>query len=187
MRFVALDFETAEYARDSACELALVRIEDGRVTGEDAFLIRPPSRRFVFTSLHGIDWAMVADAPSFAEVMPRIDALCEGVDFLAAHNAGFDRSVMAACCARYAIPAPAAPYLCTVKLARAVWNIYPTKLDNVCDALEIGLERHHRAGFDAQACAEIVTKAVAKVGPDRFAERYAPAATLAPRRAAPKR
>ena len=45
LTFVALDFETASFARDSACEIGLVRVEDGRVTAEETRFIRPPSRQ----------------------------------------------------------------------------------------------------------------------------------------------
>jgi DNA polymerase III subunit epsilon len=172
LTFVALDFETASFARDSACEIGLVRVEDGRVTAEETRFIRPPSKQFNFTYLHGIDWEMVKDAPSFGELMPEISRLFEGADFLAAHYAPFDKGVMANTCARYRLPPPPQPYVCTVRLARAVWNIHPTKLNNVCDALGLELGRHHRAGHDALACAGIVMKGIAEIGENAFRARH---------------
>jgi DNA polymerase III subunit epsilon len=174
LSFVALDFETASYSRHSACEIGLARVEGGKVTAQVSWFIRPPERRFNFTYLHGIDWEMVKDAPDFSGVMPDIERFIDGADFLAAHNASFDRSVMRAACAYYGLSLPAQPYLCTVNLARRVWNIFPTKLDDVCGALKIGLERHHRAGFDALACAEIVRKALEKIGEPDFRTGYLP-------------
>ena len=56
------------------------------------------------------------------------------MEFLAAHNASFDRSVLLACCARYRLRAPRTPFTCTVQLARAQWGIYPTTLPDVCDS-----------------------------------------------------
>ena len=47
--FVALDFETADYERDSACSVALVRVEGRRIVRRQHFLIRPPRQTFVFT------------------------------------------------------------------------------------------------------------------------------------------
>jgi DNA polymerase-3 subunit epsilon len=172
LTFVALDFETATVARDSACEIGLVRVENGAVTAKECWFIRPPSKAFQFTYLHGIDWKMVKDAPTFAELMPRMNALIEGADFLAAHYAPFDRGVMSGTCDRYDLAPPRQPYLCTVRLARAVWNINPTKLNNVCEALGIDLGRHHRASFDAQACAEIVIKGIEKIGEATFRARH---------------
>ncbi len=172
LTFVALDFETATNARDSACELAMVRVEDGRIAAEASSLIRPPTPEFRFTWLHGIDWSTVETAPTFADVLPKVHALCAGADFLAAHYAPFDKGVMAAAAARYGLAPPPQPYVCTMRLSRAVWNIRPTKLDDVCNALGISLERHHRAGCDARACAEIVIKGLNEIGEDAFRTRY---------------
>lgn len=158
--FTAIDFETADAYRDSACAIALVRVEQGRVVAREARLLRPPRQRFAFTHIHGITWAQVAGAPTFAQAWPLLAPLVQGVDFLAAHNASFDRSVLAACCAAAGLPPPPVPFRCTVKLARDTWNIRPTKLPNVCARLGIPL-RHHDALSDAEACASIVLHALA--------------------------
>ena len=156
--FVALDFETADDGRDSACALALVRVEGGRIARREARLIRPPRRQFRFTYIHGITWPMVASEPCFGELWPSLAPLLDGAGQLFAHNASFDRSVLRACCASAGIEPPALPFACTVKLARERWGIYPTKLPDVCQALGIPL-RHHDAASDAEACARIVLAA----------------------------
>ena len=46
MNFVAIDFETADYQRDSACAVALVRVESGKIVAREHRLIRPPRRTF---------------------------------------------------------------------------------------------------------------------------------------------
>jgi hypothetical protein len=48
--FVALDFETADQGRDSACSIALVRVERQVIVHREHHLIRPPRRNFAFTS-----------------------------------------------------------------------------------------------------------------------------------------
>jgi DNA polymerase III subunit epsilon len=156
--FVALDFETADYPRDSACALGLVRVENHRIIERAYYLIRPPRKRFVFTYLHGITWEDVAGQPTFAELWPSLTPILAGVDFLAAHNASFDRSVLQKCCETAGINPPRTPFRCTVQLARQTWNIYPTKLNNVCDHLGITL-KHHHAASDAEACALIAIAA----------------------------
>jgi DNA polymerase-3 subunit epsilon len=154
--FVALDFETAAYGGITACALGMVRVEDGQVTAERVLLIRPPARRFAFSWLHGITWDDVRDQPDFAGHWPAIAAMLDGADYLAAHNAPFDRGVMAACCVHYGLAPPLQDFLCTVRLAREAWNIRPTRLPDVCRWLAIPLPRHHDALHDARACAEIV-------------------------------
>ena len=155
---MAIDFETADYAPDSACALGLVRVENHQIVHRTYGLIKPPRRRFVFTYLHGITWEDVAHQPSFAEFWPTVSPLLEGIDFLAAHNASFDRSVLLRCCEAAGLEPPETPFQCTVRLARQTWNIYPTKLNNVCDHLGITL-KHHHAASDAEACALIVIAA----------------------------
>lgn len=157
--FAALDFETADYSRDSACALSIVVAEDAAIKAQRTFLIRPPRRDFVFTYLHGISWSDVSGKPDFKGHWPQIAEMLEGVDFLAAHNARFDRSVMEECCTRARIKKLKHPFLCTVKLARNVWRIYPTKLPDVCKKLKIPL-KHHDASCDALACAKIVIAAL---------------------------
>ena len=168
MIFTALDFETADDQRDSACAVALVRVEGSRIVARATRLVRPPRREFLYTYIHGITWEDVRGEPDFGGVWPALAPLLEGADFLAAHNAPFDRSVLAACCAAAGIPAPALPFLCTVRLARRAWGIYPTRLPDVCGRLSIPL-RHHQADSDAGACAEIVLRAAAR--PEGFDPR----------------
>jgi DNA polymerase-3 subunit epsilon len=156
--FVAIDFETADYEPDSACAVALVRVEGSRIVKRTHHLIRPPRREFIFTYLHGITWEMVADQPTFGELWPELAAMLAQVRFLSAHNAPFDRSVLRACCTAFGIKPPRLPFLCTVELARKTWNLYPTKLPHVCAHLNIPLE-HHNAASDAEACARIVLEA----------------------------
>ena len=63
--FVALDFETANHYRDSACAIGLVRVEENRIVQKTHFLIRPPTSFFQFTDIHGISWRDVATKPDF--------------------------------------------------------------------------------------------------------------------------
>ena len=156
--FVALDFETADQGRDSACAIGLVRVENDQIIDRAHYLIRPPRRRIMFTHIHGIRWRDVADQPQFGELWQRIHPFLKEVDFIAAHNASFDREVLYTCCDVHGITRPSPPFICTVQLARKTWNLYPTKLPNVCQYLGITLQ-HHQALSDAEACARIVIAA----------------------------
>lgn len=157
-RFAAIDFETADYGRDSACALAVVVGEAGSIVKKKYSLIRPPRRDFIFTYVHGISWNDVCDAPFFNDVWPQFADLFDDVDFIAAHNASFDRAVLTTCCDKANVAAPAAKYLCSMKLARRQWGLFPTKLSDVCTHFNIPLQ-HHDAASDALACAEIVLQA----------------------------
>lgn len=158
MNFIAIDFETANHNRDSACSIGLVRVRDGVIAEKVVHFIRPPTRQFFFTYIHGITWEQVADAPDFGALWPKIHFLFDDVDFVAAHNAGFDRGVLKACCERYDIAVPNLPFQCSMQWARRTWSLRPTKLSDVCRHLKIELN-HHEALSDALACAQIMLAA----------------------------
>jgi len=153
--FVAIDFETADYGRDSACSVGLARVEGSKIVRSEHHLIRPPRQTFIFTEVHGLTWADVKDALTFKQLWPRIDAFLKGAEFFAAHNASFDKGVLHACCAQAGLKVPEQPFHCTVKLARSVLKISPAKLSHVCHHLSIPLN-HHNALSDAEACARIM-------------------------------
>lgn len=161
--FVAIDFETADPGPDSACAVGLVKVVENRIVDQVKLLIRPPRRPpygwFPFTRIHGITWDMVAESPSFAGRWPEIAAFIDGADCLVAHNARFDRKVLHAACVAAGLPAPATRFACTVQLARAAWNLRPTRLPDCCRFLGIRLH-HHDPLSDALASARIAIAAV---------------------------
>jgi DNA polymerase-3 subunit epsilon len=156
--WVAIDFETACEDAASACAIGIVRHAGAR-TRRAHWLIRPPSKGFSFTYIHGISWRTVAKEPTFGELWPELARFLADVEFIAAHNAAFDRSVLRACCAHAGVAMPPAPWLCTVKLGRAAWGVYPTKLPNLARFLGADLN-HHDALSDASVCAEAVKRAI---------------------------
>ena len=156
--FVAIDFETADYYPDSACAVGLVKVVGDRIVERQYHLIKPPRKSFVFSELHGITWTDVRKKPAFGQIWPKLRRFLNGVDFLAAHNASFDRNVLYACAYATGVHVPEYSFVCTVQLARKAWGIYPTKLPHVCESLGIELD-HHYALSDAEACARIVIAA----------------------------
>ncbi|QVL32556.1 3'-5' exonuclease [Telmatocola sphagniphila] len=165
-RFLAIDFETADNGRDSACAVGLVRFVGGEIVDRKQFLIRPPRRNILYTYIHGIKWEHVKDQPNFAELWPLLEVEFRETDCLVAHNAGFDAAVLKGCCTTAGVPLPVTPFICTVVLARKAWRVYPTKLPDVCRYLDIHL-KHHDALSDAEACARIVI-AAQKAGRDHL-------------------
>jgi len=161
MTVLALDFETANERRDSACAVGLAWIADGRVVRRESHLIRPPEMRFSPGNIrvHGILPANVADAPDFATAMaPYLQDLRRGL--ILAHNASFDIGVLRAGLVRAGLTVPDLSYLCTVQVAR---RVFPAPegcgLGKVARRLGIRFE-HHDAGEDAYACAEIALAAM---------------------------
>jgi DNA polymerase-3 subunit epsilon len=156
--FVAIDFETADYHGDSACAVALMRVEGAQIVARRFSLLRPPRPAFRFSHIHGITWADVRSAPAFADAWPALSPILDGAAFLAAHNAAFDRRVLQMCCLAAGLPPPPLPFLCTVQLARRTWKLRSAKLPDVCRFLGVQL-KHHDPASDAEACARIVLAA----------------------------
>ncbi|MEE9312822.1 MAG: 3'-5' exonuclease [Planctomycetota bacterium] len=156
--FVAIDFETADYQPDSACAVGLIRVDGGKITRKVRQFIKPPRDVMVFTHIHGITMDYLEDKPSFKQAWPILTDIFDGVKFLVAHNASFDRGVLRACCDAAGLTEPDFPWVCTVQQARKTLNIRPAKLSNVAAVMGLKLN-HHEALSDAEACANIALAA----------------------------
>ncbi|MEK9661164.1 MAG: exonuclease domain-containing protein [Alphaproteobacteria bacterium] len=156
--FTAIDFETADQGRDSACAVAAVVVADDVIVDRYSTLIRPPRERILFTHIHGLAWDDVRDAPDFAGIWPVLRKYLVCSDFLVAHNAPFDRAVLLACCAAAGESSPRKRFACTVDAARRTWRLPRNRLPDVCRHLGIALN-HHDALSDAEACARIAIAA----------------------------
>lgn len=155
MTFLAIDFETANRYPNSACSVGLVRVEGEEIVKKKTLLIRPPYDHFEFTHIHGISLDDVRTKPTFKEQWKKMEPFFRNVDFVVAHNIGFDRRVLESCCSTFGIAVPDVEYRCTVKLSRSVLKMRPANLAHVARQLFIPLE-HHDAGSDAEACARIM-------------------------------
>lgn len=167
MRYIALDFETGNASRLSACALGVSIFEDQTPAGELVTLIKPPAQVGKFhwgnVRVNHIKESMVVDAPTFDLVWREIADQVDG-SVLVCHNAMFDTAVLCACLAHYHIPVPDCQYVCTVKVAQRVWpELANHKLDTVAGALGIALN-HHEAGSDARAAGLILQAALRETG-----------------------
>lgn len=158
MNFYAIDFETASYAKHSACSVALVQVENSKIVGEYYSLIKPETDFFWKNiQIHGIRPENVTDAPKFPDVWKQIQSCFHSNSLVVAHNAGFDCGVLAGCLDYYNIEQPSYLSLCTVKTSRKLFPEFPNhKLNTVCENLNIQLDNHHDALEDSRACAEIL-------------------------------
>ncbi|MCW2950050.1 MAG: Exonuclease RNase and polymerase [Thermoleophilia bacterium] len=165
MRWAAIDFETATHARDSACALGVVVVDDGVEHARQAWLIRPPDNEFFWRNVevHGIRPEHTETAPVFDEVWSEALELI-GDRPLVAHNASFDVGVIRGCCATFGLTPPPARYLCTVQLARRTWpQLGRHKLPIVAAHVGAPLD-HHDALSDATACSRVLHACIEEVG-----------------------
>jgi len=158
MDFVAIDFETANGKRDSACAVGIVTVKGGEIVDEYYTLIKPPGNDYHWGCIrvHGIKPEDTLNEKTFAEVYPEFASKLQG-QVMIAHNAPFDRAVLKASMDgagfRYSDLKINDKWQCTVQIYRKK-GYKRCGLSACCERLGIQLE-HHQALSDARACAEL--------------------------------
>lgn len=174
MNFVAIDFETANEKRNSACSVAVVEVKEGKLYDSFYALIRPPELRFAYRNIevHGITAQDVRNQPEFPFVWQKLAAYLEN-KIVIAHNASFDMSVLKHCLQTYSIPMPNFQHCCTVRIARKVWpDLENHKLNTLGNYFHIDFN-HHNALDDARTCAAVALLAGKACKTASFAEMVA--------------
>jgi len=165
MDFITIDFETATSQRDSPCEIGLTFVENGRIVDTKSWLIRPMNNEFDNFNIliHGIKPEHVKEKPEFNELWVEIKPLIEN-KFLIAHNASFDISVLRRTLEAYQLPFPTVNYSCSYIFSKKVWQgLSSYDLKALCNLNNIEF-KHHRAGADSRATAELTLKAFELAG-----------------------
>lgn len=165
--YVVFDTETTglDPVTDKVVQLGAVRVVNGKVVKGEVFetLVNPgipiPKRS---TDVHGIDNAMVADAPDFDDVCTGFGAFAAD-SVIVAHNAAFDMAFLHK-------QAPSSgqqfdhPILDTVLMSAAVFGGSAVHtLDAICERLGIKIptEQRHTAMGDAIATADALVAMIA--------------------------
>ena len=154
MDFVAVDFETANSFRGSPCEIALVRVSNGKVVETFESLVHQKEFDDFNISLHGITPKTVEGSPEFTTLWPTVREFIAN-DPIVAHSAAFDTGVIRDSIGLDAFQSPIT-YFCTVVLARQLIDLPSYRLPWVADALGIDFTETHRSLADAMAVVEIV-------------------------------
>lgn len=174
-------------------EVAAVRVRGGRIADVYSTLVNPgrPIPRAI-VALTGITNEMVADAPRFRQVVPRLLAVLRGGVFVA-HNAAFDWRFV---CAELELCGEGSlhgPQLCTVRVARKLLpQLASRSLGSLIDYFGLAVDARHRAEDDALATARLLLHFLEMLG-ERGIEDWATLqaflrkpASRRPRRAAPR-
>ncbi|GAA4369611.1 3'-5' exonuclease [Hymenobacter saemangeumensis] len=160
LNFTAIDFETANERRASACAIGVVQVRGGEIADSYYTLLRPREVRVsgINYSVHGIAEADLHGAPTLAEVWAELLPRLHG-QVVVAHNAAFDVSVLEHSCRDFELSLPAFRSLCSVKLAKAAWpQLQRHRLNNLAEHFGLALN-HHDALDDARVCAEVTVRA----------------------------
>ncbi|TLS36218.1 3'-5' exonuclease [Pseudalkalibacillus caeni] len=162
MDFIAIDFETANSSRASACSIGLVEYENDEYKDDYYTLIKPIDNYFssMNTAIHGITAEDVKDAEEFHTLWDKeIRERLEG-KLLVAHNASFDMSVLRNVLDAYNLPHPNLTYNCTVNISKKTWtDLENHKLNTIAKHLGIRFDHHH-ALEDAHVAAQVFMEAL---------------------------
>ena len=164
VEFIAIDFETANRKRESACAVGLAFVSNGVVVEQTSTLINPDSEFSPYNvAITGIRPEDVVDAPHFPEVWEVLAPVLSGRTVVA-HVATFDLGVLRQAVARYELPGINMSATCSWRLARRTWPTFPAYgLSYLSRELGLDLD-HHEAGSDAAASAGVVLAAMREVG-----------------------
>jgi len=148
LAFIDLETTGANPVRDRITEIGIVEVDGDQVTTWNS-LVNPerPIPAFI-QQLTGINNAMVADAPTFAEVAEALAERLQGRLFIA-HNARFDYGFIKNEYQRLGQRFHA-EVLCTVRLSRKLFPEYPKhNLDSLIVRHHLHTGDRHRALADA--------------------------------------
>ncbi|MES2879451.1 MAG: exonuclease domain-containing protein, partial [Pseudomonadota bacterium] len=170
--YVLLDLETTggNPVQDRITEIAAVRMEDGLEVERWSTLVNPGIAISPFIqNLTGISDTMVADAPGFDEVAPRLLEILTGA-VLVAHNVRFDHGFLLNEFARLDTPLRIKT-VCTVRLSRL---LYPQHKSHGLDAI---MQRHglatsarHRAMGDVDVVLDWLRIAALERGAEQVSQ-----------------
>ncbi len=165
-RFAVVDIETtgSVAGNDAMTEIAIVHVEDGRITRRWRSFVNParPIPAFI-TQLTGITDEMVAGAPRICDLLPSVLARLEGY-VVVGHNVRFDAGFIDFELRRNGYPGLASPTVDTLALARRTIAEVPNyKLGTLTRELGLDVERHHRALADATATADLLVHCVKRL------------------------
>jgi DNA polymerase-3 subunit epsilon len=148
VRILAIDFETGDRHADSAIAIGLVLVEDGRVAHRESHLIRPPRKEVRFTESTASRGGTLR-TPATSPASGRASGRCSNRRISTPPTT--PRSIVTCSAAPQAATTSCRPprhWVCTVRLARTVWNVRPTRLPDVARHLCVTLD-HHDALSDA--------------------------------------
>jgi DNA polymerase III subunit epsilon len=166
MKFVSLDFETANESLASVCQIGVASFADGQLMGTWETLVDPEDDfAGMNVAIHGITRKHVSDAPTFPEVF---EELCKLVNNqVVVHHTGFDKVALAQSIDKYKLAAYATcDWLDTARVARRTWPECEKRGYGLASlARKLGIEfKHHSAVEDARAAGEIMIRAIAHTG-----------------------
>jgi DNA polymerase III epsilon subunit-like protein len=164
--FIDCEMTGIDPARDAVIEVAARRMRGDVEEGSLDTLVRSgvPSAPAA-QAAHGIDEALLTDAPPFVEVLPALESLLDGaVPVL--HGAALDRVFLNRAFEAHGSRSRIRQVIDTVLLARRAVLAKSYRLAAVCDHLGVPPRRWHRAREDVLAVQEVFQRVTSLLRPE---------------------
>ena len=160
-RFICVDVETSNEKPSSICQIGLAFVSESGEISSHSLLIDPEDNFIPINSaIHGINQQMVDEAANFVDAMIGLRDLLERHTLV--QHSPFDKRAFDAACARNGVAALDSKWIDSIKVAKNAWPEFKAcggyGLANLTKLLQINF-KHHDAGEDAKATAEIVLAA----------------------------
>ena len=153
---IVLDTETTglDFTKERIIEFAAVRLENGKVKDEFQTLINPQQHiRKSSIAIHGITQEMVQDAPTEAEIMPKILEFI-GDYPIVAHNAIFDYSYINEAAKRTTGKPITNPMIDSQAMFKEVYpDLESCGMEALMNKFHVEFNERHRAMADAMGLA----------------------------------
>lgn len=159
-QIVAVDVETTGLCPeiDRICEIALLKIRDGKIIDKFVSLINPEKEiPSCVSSIHKITDQIVKNAPNFKEIALKVYDFING-EILLCHNAGFDIPFIKMEFARCKIDFPKTRIIDTYKIAKKYFSFSKNSLDYISNHYGIKRNEKHRAEDDAYTAFKVFEK-----------------------------
>lgn len=154
--FIAIDFETGNPKRVSACALGYARVINGQVIEANGYLIKPVGGHASFQSkIHGLKDEHTFDKPDFGELFPKIRGIFQSA--LVAHSL-FDQQVLMALSDHFGLKLEFEYFDTSTFAKQQLPGLKNHKLETLAKHFKLPKFQHHDAREDAIACANICLK-----------------------------
>lgn len=156
--FIAIDFETANPKRVSACALGYAKVQNCKIIETNGYLIKPVGGHAPFQSkIHGIKEEHTYDKPDFGELFPEVQDIFKYP--LVAHSL-FDKQVLNALSDHFDLGL-SFEYTDSSAVAKdKLPDVKNCKLKTLVKYFGLPAFKHHDATEDSIACARIFLKLI---------------------------
>ena len=161
--FVDLEMTGLDLANDRVIEICVERVKNGVREALFSTLLNP-DMPVGQQKIHGIDDAMVADAPRFPAIAAQVEQILTGAVFVA-HGAKYDADFLNMELERAGLSFRVVHWVDTLKLARRALGLDSNSLHALCTHFGLTREVAHRADADVAALHSVFERVVALLGP----------------------